>query len=138
VVLSLSGRLARPGPDGRVQLNMAALAALPQRTLRACTRWYVSARLFTRPLLRDVLARAGVTDRRLRMTALNDDRVEVPRQDCETCDLILARLVEGPPIWGREKGPWFVMDPYDHPPHRHTAVCCSRAAWQLRSIESLA
>jgi len=137
VVLSLSGQLERPGPDAQVHFDMATLAALPQRTLRASTPWYVNARSFTGPLLRDVLARAGATGRLLRLRALNDYRVEAPREDFERYDVILARLVDGQPIGVRDKGPLFVMYPYDDHPHLHTAVYYSRAAWQLRTIESL-
>jgi hypothetical protein len=137
VVLTLAGKLQRPGPDGHVHLDMAALAALPQVSFRASTPWYVSAREFSGPLLRDVLALAGAQGRTLRLTALNDYRVEMPREDCERYQVILARLVDGRPIGVRDKGPLFVMYPYDSHPQLHTAVYYSRAAWQLRKIELL-
>lgn len=134
VVLTIKGRM-RAG--SQVDLDMAALAALPQHSYRSSTPWYVQPREFTGPLLRELLASLGAQADTLRLTALNDYRVDMPRQDTERYDVVLARLLDGQALAVRDKGPLFVMYPYDRHPHLRSALYYSRAAWQLRSIELL-
>lgn len=137
VVLSIKGRLQHAVPDGQAHFDMARLQALPQHSYSSSTPWYVQAREFTGPLLRDVLASVGAEGETLRLTALNDYRVNMPIEDCLRFDVLLARLVDGRALAVRDKGPLFVMYPYDRHPQLHSALYYSRAAWQLRSIELL-
>ncbi len=134
VVLTVSGKTRDGAP---LDFDMAALAALPQHTVVSMTPWYSQARRFTGPLLRDVLDAAGAPDqaRRLRLTALNDYRIDIPMTDVTRYDIILARLLDGQPMAVRDKGPLFVMYPFDAHPELRSAVHYSRAIWQLRSVE---
>lgn len=136
VVLTVSGRL-RVGSS--VHFDMNALAAMPQKDIVSATPWYSRARGFTGPLLREVLATAGAHEQatRLRLTALNDYRVEIPMDDVRRYDVILARLRDGEPMAVRDKGPLFVMYPFDGHPELQGAVHYSRAIWQLRHLEVL-
>jgi hypothetical protein len=118
--------------------DMAMLERIKQRSIRTTTPWYDGPREFTGPLLRDVLAAAGLpADARgsARFVALNDYRVDIPLEDARHYDVIIARLVDGKPMGVREKGPLFVMYPFDQHPELRTAVYFSRCIWQLRSIE---
>lgn len=134
VVLTVSGPL-RVGTA--VHFDMAALTQLPQKELVSTTPWYGSPRSFTGPLLRDVLAAAGAPAQmqRIRATALNDYRVEIPVDDLQRYDVILARLLDGQPMAVRDKGPLFVMYPFDGHPELNGALHYSRAIWQLRRLE---
>lgn len=142
-VFALPGARAQDGPRGPVVLtvgkaafDMAMLERMKQRSIRTATPWYDNAREFTGPLLRDVLAAAGVPAvGSARFTALNDYRVEIPLDDARRHDVILARLIDGKPIGVREKGPLFVMYPFDEHPELRTTVHFSRCIWQLKSIE---
>jgi hypothetical protein len=123
---------------GKTAFDMAALARMPQRTIRTATPWYDKPREFTGPLLRDVLAAAGVpagAKGLARFVALNDYRVETPLEDAREHDVIVARLLDGAPMGVRQKGPLFVMYPFDEKPALRTTVYFSRCIWQLRSIE---
>jgi hypothetical protein len=134
VLLSVSG-LLRAGPV--VHFDMAALAALPQHSLTTTTPWYSQPRQFTGPLLRDVLQAAGAlpTVTRLRLTALNDYRIEIPAGEVQRHDVILARRLDGQPMAVRDKGPLLVMYPFEVHAELRTAVHYSRAIWQVRSLE---
>lgn len=135
VVLTLSGTLQHANRDGRADIDMAQLERLPQRSIVTETPWYSSPRRFTGPLLRDVLAMAGAKGVKARLVALNDYRVEIPFDDVQRYDVVLARLLDGKPMSVREKGPLFVMYPFDSQPALRNAVYFSRCIWQLRSIE---
>lgn len=135
VVLSVGGTLRAPNAGAEAQFDMAMLEALPQHELRVRTPWYDGARLFTGPLLRDVLDRAGAHGTALRARALNNYRVDIPVDDVRRWDVVLARLLDGKPMSVREKGPLFVMYPFDRHDELRSAVYYSRCIWQLRSIE---
>jgi hypothetical protein len=135
VVLTIIGALQRANRDGHADIDMAMLERLPQRSIVTETPWHSGPRRFTGPLLRDVLALAGATGAKARLVALNDYRVEIPVDDIQRYDVVLARLLDGKPMGVRDKGPLFVMYPFDSQPALRNAVYFSRCIWQLRTIE---
>ena len=135
VVLTLRGALQQPNRDGRADFDLAMLQRLPQRSITTHTPWYGASHSFSGPLLRDVLAAAGAKGSTAKLVALNDYRVEVPLDDVQRYDVVLAHLLDGKPMSVREKGPLFVMYPFDSQPQLRNAVYFSRCIWQLRSIE---
>ena len=138
VVLLTVGGLVRNTNDGRrAQFDMAMIEALAQQTVLTRTPWFSQARRFTGPLLRDVLSAAGAQGAMLRLVALNDYRVDVPFSDAQRYDVIVAHLLDDKPMAVRDKGPLFVIYPFDSRPELRSAVYYSRSAWQLRTIEVL-
>lgn len=137
VVLTLSGKIRRTNRGANAVFDMAMLAALPQHHITTRTPWYVQPRKFTRPLLRDVLALALAQAQTLRVTALNDYRIDIPFDDVQRYDVVLARLLDDMPMTVREKGPLFMIYPFDSVPTLRNARYYSRSVWQLISIELL-
>ncbi|MCU0814036.1 MAG: molybdopterin-dependent oxidoreductase [Burkholderiaceae bacterium] len=134
-MLTLTGRIAKRNAGDTAVFDMAMLEALPQREIVAPTPWFDEPRRFTGPLLRDVLAAGGATGTTLKASALNNYRVEIPFDDAVRHDVVLARLLDGKPMSVREKGPLFVMYPFDRKSELRNAVYYSRCIWQLRAIE---
>jgi hypothetical protein len=137
VVLTISGRVLSPNAGDRAQFDMAMLERLPQTSFTTHTPWYAHARRFTGPLLRDVLAAAGARGKLLRASALNDYRADLPFDDAQRHELIVARLIDDQPMAVRDKGPLFLIYPFDANPALRNAVYYSRSVWQLTSIEVL-
>jgi hypothetical protein len=136
-VLTIDGAVSKPNRGTAAEFDMPMLERFAQRSIRTATPWHEGEPLFTGPLLREVLAAAGAEGRKLRMTALNDYRIDVPREDAEQFDVIVARLVDGRPMPVRDKGPLFVMYPFDRHPQLRTTLYFSRCIWQLRRIDVL-
>lgn len=135
VVLTLTGQLRNPNDGTAAQFDMPMLERLPQTSFNTRTPWYAQARQFTGPLLRDVLRAAGAHGSLLRAKALNDYRVDIPFEDAQRYDIVVARLLDGAPMPVRDRGPLFVVYPFDSSPELRNAIYYSRSAWQLRSIE---
>lgn len=139
VVLSFTGRVRSPNaganPGIRADFDMAMLERLPQTSFTTRTPWYAQARKFTGPLLRDLLAAAGANGSTLRLVALNDYWVEIPVEDTALHDVIVARLLDDKPMAVRDKGPLFVIYPFDSSPELRNPVHYGRSAWQLRTID---
>ncbi len=135
VVLSLTGRLRQPNRGAMAAFDMAMLERLPQSSFSTRTPWYAQARRFTGPLLRDVLAAAGGHGTQMRASALNGYRVDIPVDDAQRYDLLLARLLDDKPMTVRDKGPLFMIYPFDQHASLRNAVYFSRCAWQLNAID---
>jgi hypothetical protein len=134
VVLSISGLVSRHNAPGRADFDMQMLAALPQQQLVTRTPWHAGVQRFTGPLLRDVLAQVGASGRKLVAVALNDYRCEIPVEDAARFPVIVARLNNGEPMRVRDKGPLFIVYPYDSDAQLRSDRYYSRSAWQLRSL----
>jgi len=136
VVLTVRGKVSVTNSDGGANFDMAMLTAMTQRSITTKTPWYDSARKFTGPLLRDVLAAAGAGGATIRAIALNDYKVEIPFEDVRRYDVVMARLLDDRPMPVREKGPLFVIYPFDDRAELRSAVYFARCAWQLRTLET--
>ena len=114
--------------------SMPMLEQLPQRDIVTATPWYARPRTFTGPLLRDLLTAAGTKGSRLKAIALNDYAVEIPVADALTYDVVVARLLDKQPMPRRDKGPLFIIYPFDDHADLRTQLYFTRCAWQLRHI----
>ncbi len=135
VVLTVLGRVRKPNQGDKAVFDMAMLERLPQHSFVTRTPWYSTPRKFSGPLLRDVLASCSAEGSNVRATALNDYRVDLPFADTQRYDVLVARLLDDKPMAVRDKGPLFIIYPFDSSAELRTTVYYSRSAWQLTSIE---
>ena len=136
-VLTVSGKLSQPNAGPAAAFDMPMLARLAQVSFVTHTPWFAQARKFTGPLLRTLLAAAGAQGTALRAITLNDYRVDIPFEDALRIDVVLARLLDDKPMPVRDKGPLFIIYPFDQQPQLRNTVYYSRCAWQLKGIEVL-
>ncbi len=68
------------------------------------------------------------------VVALNDYAAEIPLADLEKHDVILARKINGKVLNIRDKGPLFIMYPFDKKPELRTKDIYSRCVWQVNRI----
>jgi hypothetical protein len=131
--LTISGSVKTP-----VAFDMARLAALPQHSFTTRTPWHAGPRKFTGPLLRDVLALAGIQGQTAGQTieamALNDYKVTIPVEDAMRFDVVVARLIDDRPMAVRDKGPLFIIYPFDSNEALRNSIYYSRSAWQLKGL----
>lgn len=132
VVLSIS----TAGSGQRIDFEMAALERLPQVSFTTATPWYSQPTKFTGPSLRDVLAAAGARGSQLVAEALNDYKVTMPLEDTVRRGAIVAIRVNDKPIAVRDKGPLFVVFPFDTASELQTERYYNRSIWQLRSLRA--
>lgn len=135
VILTVSGKIAhRNAPDGAT-FDAAMLEALPKRTTVANTPWYSGKTRFEGPLGAALLDQVGASGTVLKVTALNDYAVEIPVADFRKWPVILATKINDKAISVREKGPIFVIYPFDEEPSLYNELYFGRSAWQVKSIE---
>ena len=69
--------------------------------------------------------------------ALNDYAATVPIDDFAKFNVILAMKRDGQYMPVRDKGPLFVIYPYDSSPELKSQVYYARSVWQVKSLEVL-
>jgi hypothetical protein len=136
VVLTISGAVSQTNSGANAVFDMKMLEKLPQKTFTTQTPWYPKPVTFTGPLLRDVLAAAGATKgSKIVATALNDYKTDIPFEDATKFDSIVAHLLDNKPMPIREKGPLFIVYPFDSTRELRAEVYYNRSAWQLHSLK---
>ena len=111
--------------------DMRTLEALPQRTYKLTTPWHLRPVSFQGPLMRDVFANAGVRGTRIKAIAVNDFTADIPFAHAEAHDVIVALRMDGKPISARDKGPLFLIYPYDRLPDEEREAYFDLSVWQL-------
>ncbi|QLI81782.1 molybdopterin-dependent oxidoreductase [Chitinibacter fontanus] len=114
--------------------SLTELDKLPQKKMTVQIPWYPEPQTFEGPLLRDVLKLAGAKGKLMKLQALNDYVIEVPMGDAEKYDVIIASRLNGKTMSVREKGPLFVMYPFDRHEELRKTDYFRRCAWQLKQI----
>lgn len=135
VILTVTGAVGAPNAGQAAAFDMAMLDALPQYDTVTETPWYDSAVTFSGPLVSDILAAAEAEGPLLRAIALNDYAADIPMADVTTYPVILASRIDGAPISVREKGPLFVIYPFDRHPELVNELIFSRSVWQVKQID---
>ena len=135
VVLTVTGRITETNAGAAATFDMAMLEALPGRATETETPWTKGKVKFEGPLGAALLDQLGATGTTLKITALNDYVVEVPMEDFRKWPVILATRKDGKPMPVRDKGPIFVIYPFDLDRSLYNEKIFSRSAWQVKSIE---
>ncbi len=134
VVLTIEGAITHTNQGQQAQFDMKMLEKLPQHSFSTQTPWYPNAVTFTGPLLRDVLTAVGAKGTKITAVALNDYKTEIPLEDATRHDVIVARLMNNRPMPVREKGPLFIVYPFDTKAELRSELYYNRAAWQLNAL----
>lgn len=135
VVLEVTGLIANSNNGAVADFDDAMLEALDKRETQTATPWYDGIRKFEGPLGRSLLDAVGAGGTQIRVTALNDYVTIIPISDFTDFDVILATRIDDAPLSVRDKGPVFVIYPFDQQPTLNNETYYGRSAWQVKSIE---
>jgi hypothetical protein len=118
VILEVRGAIGRTNGPGTARLDLAALQALPQQQITTRMPWYDSVQNF----------------QEVQMTALNDYTVTIPWSDISRYQPLLAHQINGKPLSVREKGPLFLVYPFDRHPEIKNDIYYGRSIWQIATL----
>ena len=135
IILTFSGSIDRTNAAGNAVLDAAVLKSLPQKKIVTDTPWTEGQMSFEGPLLRDVLRLVGAKGTSLKAVAINDYFVEIPTQDVEQYDVILAMRLNENELNVRSRGPLWVIYPWKDNDNLRSETYYSRSIWQLMRIE---
>ena len=135
VVLSVTGNIATTNNGDAAEFDEAMLRALGETTFETTTIWTDGVQTFTGVSLKTLLDALGVEGGTLEAKALNDYAVEVPVSDAVDGGPIIAYARNGKPMSIRDKGPLWIVYPFDTNPDYASETIYSRAIWQLDRID---
>ncbi len=135
VILTISGQIDVTNVDGTLQFDRETFAEIDQTQIDTSTIWTDSVHMFQGVSLLSLTELLGVSEGTLVATAINDYSIEIPVSDAIEDGPIIAYEMDGKPMSVRDKGPLWVIYPYDSSPDYRTAVIHGRSIWQLDRIE---
>jgi len=118
-----------------IALDLEMIEGLDQIVTVTETPWYDGAQEFSGPLISDLMAHLDLSGNELSFIAVNDYAASMPWSDIETYQVILATRHGGKEMSVRDKGPLFVIYPFDAHPELRNEVIFSRSVWQVKAVK---
>ena len=137
VILTVTGLDLSGHPDGKARFDVPMLEALGQSSITTASIWTEGKHRYTGTPLAAVLRYLGVKDVRIALHALNDYVVEMPTAEVEDATPILAYAMDGAPMPVRDKGPIWMIYPFDDDTRFRTDTTFTRSVWQHDRIDVL-
>lgn len=137
VVLTVSGNVEKTNAGKTTVLDLKMLEALETTTIETTTIWTEGTQVFQGVSLKALVEELGIKGTMLRASAINDYTVEVPMSDAVEGGALVAYRLNGENMSVRDKGPLWIIYPYDSDADYRTEVIYSRSIWQLDRIEAI-
>ncbi len=135
IVLTVSGEISEHNQNDTAVFDIEMLSKLPVTEFTTSTIWTEGEVNFTGVSLDVLLEQIGGTGTTMFATAINDYAVEIPVSDAQAGGPIVAYLMDGQPMSVRDKGPLWIVYPYDSNADFQSEIIYSRSIWQLDRIE---
>ncbi len=135
ILLTVTGRIAAQNGSERATFDLAALRAMPKTTFQTATIWTEGRPTFTGVSLRVLLDAVGASGRSIHAVALNDYAVDIPATDAVEGGPIVAYEIDGKALPVRNRGPLWIVYPYDARADYRSEVIYARSIWQLDRID---
>ena len=134
VILTVDGSISTTNADGAAQFDLDMLKAMPVSGFDTTTTWTDGMHRFEGVPLKALLDAVGAEGAKITATALNDYAVEIPIEAIEENVPILAYHIDGETFSRRDKGPLWIVFPYDSSPEYQTELVYGWSIWQLSKL----
>jgi len=134
VLLTLTGNIENTNADGKAVFDRDSLEKLGMVTFQTVSPWYNGRTTFTGIPMQKLMDYVGAKGSVMKVTALNDYTTVIPLSDFKKYNAILAIKVNGEYMQIRDKGPLFIVYPYDSLPELNNQIYYSRSAWQVNRM----
>jgi len=123
--------------DGtRKSLSLSDMDRFPQVEIRTATPWHQGLQIFSGPSLHAVLAAFDLTGATILAKAINNYESLLETAQTTPDYPILATRQNGTPMTVRDKGPVFIIFPYDRLGHEDKALL-RQSVWQLTVLTQI-
>ena len=117
------------------ELSLAEIKALPSAEFQTSTIWTEGKQSFRGVWLSELVEHLQIGGAELSFSALNEYWVEIPMPSIVHGGPLVAYEWNGIPMSPRDKGPLWVVFPYDADPKFQTETVYAQSIWQLDRIE---
>ena len=137
IVLTVVGEISFTNSRDAAEFDIEMLESIGLVTFDTSTIWNEGVQTFTGVQIVDLLEELGAKGDVLRASAVNDYSMDIPVSDAVEGGPIVAFLRNGARMNLRNKGPLWIVYPYDENPDYQSELIYSRSVWQLDRIEVL-
>jgi hypothetical protein len=134
-ILTIAGNIGVTNAAGAAQFDRSMLEGMGMVTIETTTPWHSGVVKFEGVPLKKLMEQVDAKGERAVAVALNDYRSEIPLADFSKYNVILALKRDGEYMPVRDKGPLFIVYPYDSDTELKSQKYYSRSAWQVTRIE---
>jgi hypothetical protein len=133
-ILTVSGNISVTNQGGTAVFDRAALEAVGTISFETGTPWYPEPVKFEGVPLAKLMQYLGAKGEHIVVTALNDYSSDIPFSDAMKYNVILAMKQNGQYMSVRDKGPLFIVYPFDSAPELKHQTYYGRSVWQISKI----
>lgn len=133
-ILSVTGKIGRTNDGKAARFDVTLLESLGRASFSTATPWYDRPMAFEGVPLQSVLQAVAAQGETIRAVALNDYASDLPVADFARFDTLLALKIDGKYLAISDKGPCFIIYPFDRFPELHNAKYYSRSVWQVSQV----
>jgi hypothetical protein len=134
-ILAVTGKITNTNSGDAAVFDREMLEAIGTVSITTMTPWYDHAVTFEGVSMKALMDYVGAEGTEVVAVALNDYRSTIPLSDFETYDVVLAMKRDGELMPIRDKGPLFIVYPYDSDPDLRSEQYYSRSVWQVKELE---
>jgi hypothetical protein len=134
-ILTVSGKIRAFNVESTAKFDRPMLEGLGLSGFTTKTPWYDSAVFFEGVPMKRLVQAVGGYGETVVATALNDYQTTIPIADFTEFDVLLALKRNGQYMPVSDKGPLFIIYPFDSSPALRTQKYYSRSAWQLSALQ---
>ncbi len=133
-ILTITGKIASTNDGDTAVFDRPMLEALGSDGFETVTPWYNGEVRFEGIRMDTLMRHVGATGDTVLAIALNDFSTEIPVSDFSRFGVLLALKRDGNYMSVRDKGPLFIVYPYDSSPELKAQKFYSRSAWQVAKL----
>lgn len=134
VVLTVDGTVTNTNAEDTAIFDLDGLMAMPPVSFSTTTIWTEGTPAFTGVPLKALLDAVGAKGTEIAATALNDYTVTIPVESITDDAPIVAYHIDGEAFSRRDKGPLWIVYPYDSDPAFQNELIYGRSIWQLNRL----
>ncbi len=135
VILTITGAVTRHNRGSDAVFDRPMLEAMGWSSFETRCPWYNGPTQFAGVLMRTLLQKVGASGQTLVVTAINDYTTQIPLADFSRYNVLLALKRDGNYMPVSDKGPLFIVYPYDSDPELRRQTYYSRSAWQVSGMQ---
>ena len=135
VILIVTGSISQSNAPGRAEFDRKMLETLGIERITTSTNWMDGKVVFEGVLVRKVLEAVGATGKTITATGLDGYAIDIPVDDFNRYEVLLALSMNGRALARSDKGPIWIVYPRDDYPELRDPTINARWVWQLKSID---
>lgn len=133
-LLFIDGAITNRNAGEETQLDIDGLKAMPTVSFTTSTTWTEGTPTFTGVPLKALLDAVGATGTDVSAVALNNYAIDIPLDSLTDDAPIVAYEIDGAPFSRRDKGPLWIVYPYDSSADYRNELIYGRSIWQLERL----